>query len=1515
MSLLAAALAALAWACDGTFSGGDPDAPDATPDAPGLLASSSGLTLLPGFQEQVVLSGLVLPTTVEFAPDGRIFVAEKSGVIRVFAGLDDPAGIVFADLRASVHNFWDRGLLGMALHPDFPDSPYVYVLYTLDAAPGSSPPTWGTESSVSDGCPTPPGATADGCRVGGRLSRLAETANGTAGPEVVLIENWCQQFPSHSIGSLAFGPDGALYVGAGDGASFYYADYGQTGNTCGDPPAGPGGTQSPATSRGGAFRSQNLDLASNGVATYDGKILRVDPLTGAALPDNPLAGSAVPGASRIVASGLRNPFRFTVRPGTSELWIGDVGWNTWEEINRIPNPVAGPVNFGWPCYEGAPTQGGYQALGNAACAALAASSGAQAPFWAYRHDDPVVVGDSCATGSSSVTGLAFLPSGRWPAQFSNALFFADYTRNCIWYMPAGAGGLPDPAQRALFVAAAATPIDLTAGPGGELYYVDFLGGTLRRLRHLGSNQAPTAVATATPASGPAPLVVELDASGSTDPDAELLTYAWDLDGDGAYDDASGVTTSVSFGTAGTHRVGLRVTDTLGASAATTLDIPVGAPPTATIVTPAEGTLWTAGQEIPFSGTAAESDGTILPATAMTWQLVVLHCPGGCHQHVIQTWSGVASGSFTAPQHDWPSYLELRLSATTATGLTVLQTRQLQPRTVDLAFASSPPGLQLAVGSESLAAPFTRTFIQGTTVTVAAYSPQVLAGVPMEFSAWSDGGAAVHSFPAPSTAQTLTATYLSGGGLPDPWQQADVGASPLPGSAFAAGGAFTVSGAGADIWGTSDAFHFVWQPLSGDGSVVARLASQSGTNAWAKAGIMIRETLSAGSSHAFMALTPANGAAFQRRQTTGSGSQHTGLAGMTAPRWLRLVRSGTTFSGYVSPDGSAWTLVGSATVAMGTSALAGLAVTSHDAAQLGTATFDGVSVGATGGPPPNQPPTVSLTAPQAGASYVAPATVGLSATPADSDGSVVRVDFLANGSVVATTTAAPWTASWSGVQAGTYAVSARAVDNLGAEGTGVPVSITVTTAPGQTGLPSPWVMSDVGTTGAAGSAGEAGGSFAIQGAGADIWGTTDAFAFVYQSLAGDGQIVARLATQQNTNAWAKAGVMIRESLAPGAPHAFMALTPANGAAFQRRPILNGSSQHTGLAGVTVPRWLRLVRAGTTFSASVSPDGTNWTLVGTATVTLGTQALAGLAVTSHAAGTLGTVTFDSVAVNGAAGPPANLPPSVTLVSPAAGTQAVAGSTLDLSAQASDTDGTVVRVEFYAGATLIASDPSAPYAASWAGVPAGNWLLTARAVDDDGAQTTSAAIPVDVTAPSGDLPSPWVTADVGSPSPAGSAAASGGTFTVRGAGSDIWGTADAFRFAYRTLSGDGTIIARLDSQSNTNAWAKAGVMIRESLAPGARHAFMALTPSNGAAFQRRPTADGYSQHTGLAGLTSPRWLRLQRVGSTFTGSVSADGVTWTVVGSATVTLPGAVLAGLAVTSHQAGVLGTAVFGSVSP
>jgi phosphatidylserine/phosphatidylglycerophosphate/cardiolipin synthase-like enzyme len=189
-----------------------------------------------------------------------------------------------------------------------------------------------------------------------------------------------------------------------------------------------------------------------------------------------------------------------------------------------------------------------------------------------------------------------------------------------------------------------------------------------------------------------------------------------------------------------------------------------------------------------------------------------------------------------------------------------------------------------------------------------------------------------------------------------------------------------------------------------------------------------------------------------------------------------------------------------------------------------------------------------------------------------------------------------------------------------------------------------------------------------------------------------------------------------------------------------------------------------------------------------------------------------------------------------------------------------------------------------------------------------TTSGAAPV-----GGALPSGWSASDVGSTGAKGSSTYSNGTFTVRGAGADVWGTADAFQYAYHTLSGDGSITARVTSVQYTAAWAKAGVMMRGSLSASSANAFMLVSAGKGVAFQRRAADGGTAVNTAGSASTAPRWVRLTRSGSTITAYESADGTSWSKVGSDTVAFGNTIYVGLAVSSHVSGTLCTAAFDNV--
>ena len=215
----------------------------------------------------------------------------------------------------------------------------------------------------------------------------------------------------------------------------------------------------------------------------------------------------------------------------------------------------------------------------------------------------------------------------------------------------------------------------------------------------------------------------------------------------------------------------------------------------------------------------------------------------------------------------------------------------------------------------------------------------------------------YTAPAVGTLATVKAANATFSGtaqvgvVPAPWSNTDIGSTGVTGLGYTQGAApFTIEGSGSDIWGTADAFHFVYQTLSGDGSITARVASQQNTNGAAKSGVMIRNSLSSTDQYVLMATYPTGGVTMQDRTTSGGTAVQAGAtAGVTAPYWVRLVRSGTTLTGYRSADGRNWITEGVVTISMGTTAYFGLAVCAHNNSVLNTSTFDNVAVAAT---PPN-----------------------------------------------------------------------------------------------------------------------------------------------------------------------------------------------------------------------------------------------------------------------------------------------------------------------------------------------------------------------------------------------------------------------------------------------------------------------------------------------------------------------------------------------------------------------------------
>ena len=279
--------------------------------------------------------------------------------------------------------------------------------------------------------------------------------------------------------------------------------------------------------------------------------------------------------------------------------------------------------------------------------------------------------------------------------------------------------------------------------------------------------------------------------------------------------------------------------------------------------------------------------------------------------------------------------------------------------------------------------------------------------------------------------------------------------------------------------------------------------------------------------------------------------------------------------------------------------------------------------------PNTPPTVALTAPNDGLAVQEGTPIALAANAADTDG-IQRVEFYDGLTKLGEDTTVPYQLTWNGASRGTHQVSAIAVDTVGNSTQSSTVSVLVQALP----LPGGWLHSDVGTPDLAGDVVYTPGSYAVSASGNDIWDNADAFHFVYRTLTGDGELIARVASLENTDGWAKAGVMMRETLTAGSKHAFSAIAATQGDAFQRRTTTNGGSTHTPGPGAVAPFWVRLVRSGDVFTAYSSPDGVAWRLIGSDTIPMATTIYAGLAVTSHNNTTLNHAVLDHVQMVGGA-----------------------------------------------------------------------------------------------------------------------------------------------------------------------------------------------------------------------------------------------------------------------------------------
>lgn len=688
-------------------------------------------TLPPNFEDALV-ANIGAPTALVFTPDGRLLITTQSGQVRVYQNgtlLTTPA----INLNSKLCTNSERGLLGIAVDPNFTTNRYVYLFYTFNKF---------------NTCPT--GQPTNSSNPVNRVSRFTLADNNTidAASEVVLIDNIHSPNGNHNGGDLHFGKDGLLYVSVGDGGADYAGDSGSAGAN-------------------DAARDRHVML---------GKILRITP--GGAIPaGNPfqgansgrcnVTGSTTAGnwCQEIFATGLRNPFRiaFDSNASNTRFFINDVGQNRWEEINE---GLAG-ADYGWNTREGHCANGSTTNCG-------APPAGMTNPIFDYPRN--------CVAGTvsgNSITGGAFVPNGIWSTEYDNSYLFGEYVCGKIFKItPNGSGGYT--ASEFVTGLGSSSAVAMIFGPYNNtqaLYYTTYAGGgQVRRIRYTGAaNRDPVAQASATPTSGAAPLDVQFNASASSDPDNDPLTFSWDF-GDGT--NGSGATPSHRYNAPGTYNAVVTVSDGRGGTDTATVRIDAGnTAPQPTITSPTTNQLFRVGETVTLTGSATDAQDGNLADNRLTWEVILHHNNDHTHPYLSPTAGN--NITFTAPapedlQAATGSFLEIRLTATDSNNLSQTIMQNFYPRKVDVTFATQPDGLNLTVNNTTVTGSTTVVSWDGYQLNVNAPN-QNLNGQQYNFVSWSDGGAAAHTITTPATAATYTATFQATGSSQG--KEADVATRP------------------------------------------------------------------------------------------------------------------------------------------------------------------------------------------------------------------------------------------------------------------------------------------------------------------------------------------------------------------------------------------------------------------------------------------------------------------------------------------------------------------------------------------------------------------------------------------------------------------------------------------------------------------------------------------------------------------------------------------------------------------
>jgi glucose/arabinose dehydrogenase len=636
--------------------------------------------LPPGFSLAAVASQLDFPTHIAWLPDGTMLVLEKKGIVKAF---NNGAMQVAADLSGSTNDYWDRGMLGMAVDPDFANKPYLYLNRVFD---NNSSKYTGTKTS--------------------QLVRITLDANRqmVPGSTVVLVGSAtptrCDDLPvtadcvpadssTHSVGDVLFGPDGSLYASYGDASEFAFND--------------------PVS-----LRAQQLDSLA-------GKVLHID-RNGLGLPGNPFyTGNARDNRSKIFAYGLRNPWRLALNRQTGSVYIADVGSDYFEEINV---GLAG-ANYGWPCYEGERLRD--KAEFKADCDTLYAlvaqgRARVRSPLAGWLHNQ----------NGAAIVGGTFVTAPFYPASLRGSYIYADYVSRSVNTLRTDSKDkLIGPPSN--FAKGMQGSVAFAEGPDGQVYIVQIADdsnnpgtGNILRLDYQAAQQngdcgagqfkaeyfngrelagvpvlancegAPLSHqwGLGSPGAGLGVDDFSVRWTGSFHFDAgDYLFQASSDDGVRVFVDGSAIISgwqdqgttafqAIASITEGNHVVRVEYYEhfavaAMSASWARTSSN--NTPPRVSVASPAGHSLVAVGATVNLEGSAVDAEDGPIADNKLQWNVVIQHCAAnGCHSHFLQQFTG-GRASFTFPDHGNDQYyLEATLIATDSRGLQGSQKFRLDP---------------------------------------------------------------------------------------------------------------------------------------------------------------------------------------------------------------------------------------------------------------------------------------------------------------------------------------------------------------------------------------------------------------------------------------------------------------------------------------------------------------------------------------------------------------------------------------------------------------------------------------------------------------------------------------------------------------------------------------------------------------------------------------------------------------------------------------------------------------------